>query len=101
MSEIVERVAKRISRMLPLGGGRWNEPHGHDFPNQYSATEQRLIRAIARAAIAAMREPSVDMLQAATRTENRRDEGPVEVNYMVVACDIWPNMIDAALKVRS
>lgn len=51
----------------------------------------------ARAAIEAMREPTTPMLEAATRFENRRDEGRVEVNYVVVAMDIWPKMIDAAL----
>lgn len=90
MSEIVERVAKRISRMVPLGGGRWNEPHGHDFPNQYSATEQRLIRAIARAAIEAMREPTSEMI----------DLGWHLIRGNLRPDEIYPHMIDEALKVQ-
>lgn len=86
MSEMVERVAKRVSRMVPLGcGGGWNEPHGHDFPNQYSATEQRLIRAIARAAIEAMREPTEEMLEVPIPKSGSFD-------------DCYRAMIDAALK---
>lgn len=50
-----------------------------------------------RTAIEAMRQPTSEMCQAATRTEKRLDEGEVEVNYIVVAYDIWPKMIDAAL----
>ena len=50
--DIVEKVAKRIARSVPLGcGGGWNEPHGHDFPHQYSDREQKLIRSIARDAL--------------------------------------------------
>jgi len=52
--EVVESAAKRIARTVPLGcGGGWNEPHGHDFPLQYSDKEQRLIRGIAKDALTA------------------------------------------------
>lgn len=49
----LERAAKAISRMIPVDGSRWHPAHGHDFPNEYSPNEQRLIRAIARTAVAA------------------------------------------------
>lgn len=63
MSEdMVERVAKAISRMVPLdGSSRWKHPHGYNFPLQYSDTEQRLIRAMARAAIEAVRDATGEM----------------------------------------
>ncbi|RWG24586.1 hypothetical protein [Mesorhizobium sp.] len=64
---MVERVAKAISRSIPLDGSRWHSQHGHDFPRQYSEREQNIIRGIARAAIEAMREPTDEMLAAGSR----------------------------------
>lgn len=49
----LEAAAKACARMIPIGDSRWIEPHGHDFPHQYSEREAILIRAITTAAITA------------------------------------------------
>ena len=50
----IEAGARAIARLVPCGdGSRWTPNHGNDFPSEYSAVEQRLIRAIAKEAIEA------------------------------------------------
>ncbi len=91
MSEMIERVARALS----IADGMQPEAHSNDGDELPMWT---LYVKDARAAIEAMREPTPEMMLSATRTEKRLDEGSVEVSYLVVACDIWPKMIDAALR---
>lgn len=81
MTEMVERVAEAIASYV--------HPERATSPNYWSkwVLEEDKVkwRGEARAAIRAMREPTVDILEA----------GPVEP-YM--DRDVWANMIDAALK---
>lgn len=50
----VEAGARAIARLVPCGdGSRWTPNRGNGFPSEYSAVEQRLIRAIAKEAIEA------------------------------------------------
>lgn len=51
--EMVRVAAKAIARMIPTDGGVWLEPHGHNYPEQYSEKEQALINGIAKAALTA------------------------------------------------
>jgi malic enzyme len=51
--EMVERAAKAIARQIPTDAGSWNHGYGHNFPQEYSESERRLIRRIARDAITA------------------------------------------------
>lgn len=85
MSEMIDRVA------LAIDGAMFDS-------SQMECGERQ--KFVARAAIEAMRKPTIAMLDqdAVSRMENRPDEGVVPVNYVVVAMDIWPKMIDAALK---
>jgi len=87
MSEMIERVARAIYAVSEADID-WTE-------ETYQA--KNIVREEARAAIEAMRLPTTSMIISATRFENRLGEGRVEVNYGVVAMDIWPKMIDAAL----
>lgn len=48
----VEAAAKAIARIVPIDGSSlWHAAHGHNFPQEYSEKEQRLIRSIARTAL--------------------------------------------------
>lgn len=52
--EMVDLCAKAIARDVPCdAGGRWNPGCGHDYPNEYSTAERRLIRSIARTCLTA------------------------------------------------
>lgn len=64
MTDMTERVARAIARLVPFDDSRWAEGHGHDFPDEYLPAEQSLIRGIARTAIEAMREPTDEMVVA-------------------------------------
>lgn len=86
MSEIVERVARAIYYSRRGGGGNWDvllqQRDGQQIADDW--------RAMARAAIKAVREPNMAMVDAMCETvgENR-DPGPTAA--------AWYAMIDAAL----
>lgn len=83
MSEMVERVVQALrdreqNLMIAAHGG----------PVEFEGMVEGMVEDLARAAIAAMREPSESMVQAA-RTSAPFDRDVTET---------WPLMIDAALK---
>lgn len=95
---MIERVAKAISRSIPLDGSHWHSQHGHDFPRQYSEREQNIIRGIARAAIEAMREPTEMMSRAGMKSIQAwedNDPNGILMDFRELSC--WRAMIDAAL----
>lgn len=81
MSEMVERVARAIFASQQMPG---DDP---DFLKAHPWTQSACLLA-ARAAIEAMREPTVGMVQAA------RQSAPYDRDVM----ETWPLMIDEALK---
>lgn len=99
MSEMIERVARAIiavnaPQMMKGWSALTDEQRAAEIDHGWDLWKDE-----ARAAIRAMREPTGPMAFAAKRMEKRLGEdGPVEVNYVAVAYDIWPKMIDEALK---
>lgn len=81
MNEMVERIARAIM----LADGHNNPENPPRFPTDFSAKEASEYRSAARAAIAAMREPTEAMLAASGRLNHPRD------------AEIWRAMIDAVL----
>ena len=77
MSEMVERVAREIGRVMVL-----------NFPATEHLTSGIVEREIARAAIAAMREPTALMVE---RGRDAKDDESTTI-------EIWQIMIDGALK---
>lgn len=85
MSEMIERVAEAIFQ-------RWvKDGEGEPLPlEEMTEGTQRMYRGSARAAIEAMREPPISMLEAGA-------EGSGE-DSIYVARRVWDAMIDEALK---
>ncbi len=79
MSEMVERVARAMVESRPI-------PEGHIRGD----VDWEFFRALARAAIAAMREPTSKMCQAATQIVPTWDDD--------ASARKWRAMIDEALK---
>lgn len=87
MSDMVERVARAIYETDPVGVRPWA-----DAPT--SNREDCLV--CARAAIAAMQEPTVEMTDAAQKLDWR---GPIaDAMPGATLCFLWREMIDEALK---
>lgn len=80
MSEMVERVADALERWAFESGG--------------GGVERAKSLSLARAAIAAMREPTAEMVQAG-RHVSHGDDGWVGAE---AAAEVWRDMVDAALK---
>lgn len=104
--DMVERVAKAIFQAWAEGEGSdatWDEivrvKDDPDFPKLQKL--YRLAMAEARAAIAIMREPTVDMkiagLDAVFGGVDAVPDGPIEIQSDTGAV-VWRYMIDAALK---
>lgn len=89
MSEMVERVARTICReehVLRFGRDAWRA-------GELEAKVENFWRdhlPVARAAIEAMREPSAEMLEAASLAVSDRDTG-------LMPYSVYTHMIDAAL----
>lgn len=88
MSEMVKRVARAICDSLfgpydPTALGASTSPSAQS-------------RKAARAAIEAMREPTVPMLLAAVKKAKEEQVRPIEIHRQD-ATDFWQAMIDAAL----
>jgi hypothetical protein len=67
--------------MVPFNDGGWLEPHGHNFPEQYTESEQTKIRAIALAAIYAylgddMVVVPLKLAQRVTSIARRNEDAP-------------------------
>ena len=87
MSEMVERVARAVYEVAPIGVRLWEDAPG--------ATRDHWCR-VARAAIAAMREPTEKMVMAGgVQLLNRGEYEPTAADG---ANDIWCAMIDVELK---
>ncbi len=106
----VEAGARAIARLVPCGdGSRWMPNRGNGFPSEYSAVEQRLIRAIAKEAIEAAlaaeglcvvpREPTQAMLLAGLNVPQsdflERCDNQTEVANVKIR-PIYRAMIEAA-----
>lgn len=90
MSEMIERVAKAIYEEDDPWHKAWPWPNLNE-----SQGSPEPYRRIAAAAIKAMREPTMDMVQ-----RGAEDADPVGCCLMAPsnAADVWRIMIDAALK---
>ena len=95
MSEMVARVVQAINQVAQTHG-----QHGHLRARPLSAD---MAAAMARAAIAAMREPAAEMLVAFVKKANEDLNQPPrkgdagEMTFSFSASDGWRAMIDAAL----
>lgn len=90
MSGMIERVARALCRQYMIDDGYSIEQadHAADSPDGM----WRNFRDAARAAIEAMRVPTADMLFGEPcQTADGK-------SYMAPVMEIWPKMIDAALK---
>jgi hypothetical protein len=94
MSEVVERATKaafdEIRRQdrehAQTEADDFSEYHGHPAFTDVLPYDGFNLNLVIRAAIEAMREPSVAMIAAANRLNHPRDE------------EVWRTMIDAALR---
>lgn len=84
MSEMVERVARAIWEAEPV------EHCGRVFEDLFDFEKTDYYQ-MARAAIAAMREPTKPMVEVIT-------EGTTQYDIMPPPAEIWGTMIDEALK---
>lgn len=83
--EVVEAMARAAARMVPSSAGNWIEPHGHDFPRQYSSDEVLRIRSLFDTALTAA-------LPAIERAVLER---------AAARCDIWAADEDRANEIRN
>ncbi len=97
--ELAERVAKNISRMVPVdAGSRWCDGHGHDFPREYSEAEKRLIRGVAIAAIAevlaVLKDPTPEMIAAGAASGKGGNSFAALYRAMLSASPLVPRAIE-------